>query len=47
MPPSPAAASARTPAYAWLVVGLLMPVVLLNYLDRQMVRARSRWPCCS
>jgi MFS family permease len=25
------------PAYAWVVVALLWPVVLLNYLDRQMV----------
>ena len=23
--------------YAWLVVGLLVPVALLNYLDRQML----------
>src|SRR5215469_4201952 len=31
--------SAKTviPAYAWLVVFLLWPVVMLNYLDRQMV----------
>ena len=29
--------SARIPAYAWAVVALLWPVVLLNYLDRQMI----------
>lgn len=29
----------RTAAYAWLVVGLLVPVALLNYLDRQMLAA--------
>ena len=29
--------SATLPAYAWAVVALLWPVVLLNYLDRQMV----------
>lgn len=28
---------APTHRYAWLVVGLLMPVALLNYLDRQML----------
>lgn len=27
------------PRFAWLVVGLLMPVALLNYLDRQMLAA--------
>jgi MFS family permease len=27
----------RVTAYAWLVVGLLFPVALLNYLDRQML----------
>ena len=37
MSPSSGAASVRTPAYAWLVVGLLVPVALLNYLDRQML----------
>ena len=26
-------------SYAWLVVGLLWPVALLNYLDRQMIAA--------
>jgi MFS family permease len=31
------AAPARIPAYAWVVVALLWPVVMLNYLDRQMV----------
>ena len=25
--------------YAWIVVGLLVPVALLNYLDRQMIAA--------
>ena len=30
---------ARTPHYAWLVVLLLLPVALLNYLDRQMLAA--------
>jgi MFS family permease len=35
MPP-PVPASART---AWLIVALLMPVALLNYLDRQMLAA--------
>ena len=29
----------RAPEYAWLVVGLLVPVALLNYLDRQMLAA--------
>jgi MFS transporter, Spinster family, sphingosine-1-phosphate transporter len=29
----------RAPAYAWVVVGLLVPVALLNYLDRQMLAA--------
>ena len=30
--------SAERPArYAWMVVALLLPVALLNYLDRQMV----------
>jgi len=29
----------RTVRYAWLVVGLLWPVALLNYLDRQMLAA--------
>ena len=33
-PPSPGPAATR---YAWLVVGLLVPVALLNYLDRQML----------
>ena len=27
------------PLYAWLVVALLIPVALLNYLDRQMLAA--------
>jgi MFS family permease len=27
----------KTAAYAWLAVGILWPVVLLNYLDRQML----------
>lgn len=30
-------ANAAVPAYAWAVVFLLWPVVMLNYLDRQMV----------
>ena len=30
-------ASSRAATYAWLVVGLLFPVALLNYLDRQML----------
>src|SRR5262245_50835626 len=30
-------ATAQTPRTAWLVVILLMPVALLNYLDRQML----------
>lgn len=29
----------RVPQCAWLVVGLLVPVALLNYLDRQMLAA--------
>ncbi len=29
----------RTPGYAWFVVALLVPVALLNYLDRQMLAA--------
>jgi MFS transporter, Spinster family, sphingosine-1-phosphate transporter len=31
------AAPTFPPRYAWLVVGLLVPVALLNYLDRQML----------
>jgi MFS transporter, Spinster family, sphingosine-1-phosphate transporter len=31
--------NARTIHYAWLIVGLLWPVALLNYLDRQMLAA--------
>ena len=27
----------RSTTYAWVVVGLLWPVVVLNYLDRQML----------
>jgi hypothetical protein len=27
----------KVPAYAWAVVALLWPVVVLNYLDRQML----------
>src|ERR1051326_2987884 len=34
MKPAPASNSLR---FAWLVVGLLFPVALLNYLDRQML----------
>lgn len=33
------AASERVSGYAWLVVALLVPVALLNYLDRQMLAA--------
>ena len=33
---APSAGSARK---AWIMVGLLVPVALLNYLDRQMVAA--------
>ncbi|MBL8215407.1 MAG: MFS transporter [Bryobacterales bacterium] len=29
----------RNPSYAWVVVALLVPVALLNYLDRQMLAA--------
>ena len=29
----------RPATYAWLVVALLVPVALLNYLDRQMLAA--------
>jgi len=29
----------RSPSYAWFVVALLVPVALLNYLDRQMLAA--------
>jgi len=35
----PASTSVSVPRYAWLVVGLLIPVALLNYLDRQMLAA--------
>lgn len=31
--------SEKSPSYAWIVVALLMPVALLNYLDRQMLAA--------
>jgi len=34
---SPLSSSHSPGRYAWLVVGLLMPVALLNYLDRQML----------
>ncbi|HAB16517.1 MAG TPA: MFS transporter [Verrucomicrobiota bacterium] len=34
-PPSPGS----SPRYAWVVVGLLFPVALLNYLDRQLIAA--------
>ena len=36
MNPTPASNTLR---YAWFVVGLLVPVALLNYLDRQMIAA--------
>jgi len=35
-PPAPAPSPMRT---AWLMVVLLLPVALLNYLDRQMLAA--------
>jgi MFS transporter, Spinster family, sphingosine-1-phosphate transporter len=36
--PGPPAHPASSPSrYAWIVVGLLVPVALLNYLDRQML----------
>lgn len=35
----PSAPSASALRYAWFVVGLLVPVALLNYLDRQMLAA--------
>lgn len=39
-PPQPTLpGSASIGAYAWLVVALLIPVALLNYLDRQMLAA--------
>ena len=40
----------RSARYAWLVVALLLPVALLNYLDRQMLatmKASSRTACAS
>lgn len=37
MSQSTPATAARVPTYAWAVVALLWPVVMLNYLDRQMV----------
>lgn len=37
MEPSPIPTATRVTRYAWLVVGLLFPVALLNYLDRQML----------
>ena len=36
MNPTPESKALR---YAWIVVGLLFPVALLNYLDRQMIAA--------
>lgn len=36
---APSIAPARKSLYPWLVVGLLVPVALLNYLDRQMLAA--------
>src|SRR4026209_1078090 len=35
--PLPTASSHSVPRYAWVVVALLPPVALLNYLDRQML----------
>src|SRR5262245_62732636 len=38
MPPvTPSAPSQPVARYAWIVVALLVPVALLNYLDRQML----------
>jgi MFS family permease len=37
-----ASAESRRAAYPWLVVGLLWPVALLNYLDRQLVSTMKR-----
>jgi MFS family permease len=37
MPPNPESPATTTLRYAWLVVALLFPVALLNYLDRQML----------
>lgn len=31
--------NSRPGSYAWLIVALLVPVALLNYLDRQMLAA--------
>ena len=39
MNPPQRAAFDKVPGYAWLVVAVLMPVALLNYLDRQMLAA--------
>src|SRR4051794_28846250 len=38
-PRPPSAVSTSVTRMAWLVVGLLMPVALLNYMDRQMLAA--------
>src|SRR5262245_25691988 len=40
-PPLDPSKTAADRSYAWLVVGLLMPVALLNYLDRQMLAAMN------
>ena len=38
MPPATSSAPSQSVArYAWVVVALLVPVALLNYLDRQML----------
>lgn len=37
--PSATVTAPSVPRYAWLVVALLVPVALLNYLDRQMLAA--------
>jgi MFS family permease len=37
-----AAPDRRTPATAWLIVALLVPVALLNYLDRQLVATMQK-----
>jgi hypothetical protein len=39
---APEAVSASLACTAWLVVALLVPVALLNYLDRQMLAAMNR-----
>jgi hypothetical protein len=38
-PPAPPPSAGRT---AWLMVALLLPVALLNYLDRQLVATMQK-----